>query len=120
MVVSCLRGVYPLPVAGRLIICLCLADCASLMTDSLIYVLRGGRGRGRGGDFRFAFALIPVYEDESDKKSSPFSLPNVEPFTWQWLSTINRVNSQVQKVRFGSFLCGVLCDVRSADGWDRR
>lgn len=47
---------------------------------------------------RFAFVLIPVYEDEEDKKSSPFDLPNVEPFTWQWLSTINRVNSQVQKV----------------------
>lgn len=43
--------------------------------------------------------LIPVYEDEEDKTSSPFSLPNVEPFTWQWLSTVNRVNSQVQKVR---------------------
>lgn len=42
---------------------------------------------------------MPVYEDEEDKTSSPFSLPNVEPFTWQWLSTVNRVNSQVQKVR---------------------
>ncbi|EIM80475.1 uncharacterized protein STEHIDRAFT_68228 [Stereum hirsutum FP-91666 SS1] len=45
----------------------------------------------------FAFVLMPVYEDEEDKTSSPFSLPNVEPFTWQWLSTVNRVNSQVQK-----------------------
>ena len=42
--------------------------------------------------------LIPVYEDPDDAKSSPFALSNVEPFTWQWLSTINRVNSQVQKV----------------------
>ena len=47
---------------------------------------------------RFAMVLIPVYEDPDDAKSSPFALSNVEPFTWQWLSTINRVNSQVQKV----------------------
>ena len=50
---------------------------------------------------RFAMVLIPVYEDPEDAKSSPFKLPNAEPFTWQWLSTINRVNSQVQKVCFG-------------------
>ncbi len=43
--------------------------------------------------------LIPVYEDPEDAKTSLFTLPNTEPFTWQWLSTINRVNSQVQKVR---------------------
>ncbi len=43
--------------------------------------------------------LIPVYEDPDDAESSSFALSNVEPFTWQWLSTINRVNSQVQKVR---------------------
>ena len=47
---------------------------------------------------RFAMVLIPVYEDPDDAVSSPFALSNVEPFTWQWLSTINRVNSQVQKV----------------------
>jgi tRNA-splicing endonuclease subunit Sen2 len=47
--------------------------------------------------------LIPVYEDPDDAKSSPFALSNVEPFTWQWLSTINRVNSQVQKVRPSRF-----------------
>lgn len=47
--------------------------------------------------------LIPVYEDPDDAKSSPFALSNVEPFTWQWLSTINRVNSQVQKVCLGLF-----------------
>jgi tRNA-splicing endonuclease subunit Sen2 len=47
--------------------------------------------------------LIPVYEDPDDAKSSPFALSNVEPFTWQWLSTINRVNSQVQKVCLGRF-----------------
>jgi tRNA-splicing endonuclease subunit Sen2 len=48
--------------------------------------------------------LIPVYEDPDDAKSSPFTLSNVQPFTWQWLSTINRVNSQVQKVCLGYFL----------------
>ena len=50
---------------------------------------------------RFAMVLIPVYEDPDDSMSSPFALSNVEPFTWQWLSTINRVNSQVQKVCLG-------------------
>lgn len=47
---------------------------------------------------RFAIVVIPVYEDPEDQKSSPFELNNAEPFTWSWLSTINRVNSQVQKV----------------------
>jgi hypothetical protein len=47
--------------------------------------------------------LIPVYEDPADAESSPFALPNTDPFTWQWLSTINRVNSQVQKVCTGCF-----------------
>ena len=42
--------------------------------------------------------LIPVYEDPDDIESSPFATSNREPYTWQWLSTINRVNSQVQKV----------------------
>ena len=54
---------------------------------------------------RFAMILIPVYEDPEDAKSSPFKLSNAEPFTWQWLSTINRVNSQVQKVRL-EYLAG--------------
>lgn len=47
---------------------------------------------------RFAVVVIPVYEDPADKESSPFRLLNSEPFSWSWLSTINRVNSQVQKV----------------------
>lgn len=47
---------------------------------------------------RFAIVVIPVYEDPEDKESSPYELQNVEPFTWSWLSTINRVNSQVKKV----------------------
>ncbi|KAH8071802.1 hypothetical protein BXZ70DRAFT_903016 [Cristinia sonorae] len=45
----------------------------------------------------FALVVIPVYENPADKISSPFALMNSEPFTWSWLSTINRVNSQVQK-----------------------
>ncbi|KAI0322573.1 tRNA-intron endonuclease [Amylostereum chailletii] len=45
----------------------------------------------------FAFVLMPVYEDPQDAQDTPFNLQNADPFTWQWLSTINRVNSQVQK-----------------------
>ena len=45
--------------------------------------------------------LIPVYEDPNDIEPSPFATSKSDPFTWQWLSTINRVNSQVQKVRTG-------------------
>ncbi|KAH8116403.1 hypothetical protein DFH11DRAFT_1580325 [Phellopilus nigrolimitatus] len=45
----------------------------------------------------FALVVCPVYEDPSDRASSPFDLQNVDPFTWSWLSTINRVNTQVQK-----------------------
>ena len=52
---------------------------------------------------RFAIVVIPVYEDPADRESSPFSLPNAETFSWTWLSTINRVNSQVQKVSFFNF-----------------
>jgi len=52
----------------------------------------------------FAMVLIPVYEDPADAESSPFALPNTDPFTWQWLSTINRVNSQVQKTLILSYV----------------
>ncbi|TFY80459.1 hypothetical protein EWM64_g3551 [Hericium alpestre] len=45
----------------------------------------------------FAMVVIPIYEDPDDEKTSPYALQNVSPFSWQWLSTINRVNSQVQK-----------------------
>ncbi|KAI0644190.1 hypothetical protein C8Q79DRAFT_132728 [Trametes meyenii] len=45
----------------------------------------------------FAVVVIPVYEDSADKESSPFNLPNADTFSWTWLSTVNRVNSQVQK-----------------------
>ena len=46
----------------------------------------------------FAVVVVPVYEDPEDAKDSPHTLQNVEPFTWSWLSTLNRVNTQVQKV----------------------
>ncbi|KAG1741114.1 hypothetical protein EDB19DRAFT_1895186 [Suillus lakei] len=45
----------------------------------------------------FAILVIPVYEDPADQTTSPFKLQNADPFTWSWLSTVNRVNSQVQK-----------------------
>jgi len=47
---------------------------------------------------RFALVVIPVYQDPQDQERSPFDLPNSTPFSWSWFSTINRVNSQVQKV----------------------
>jgi hypothetical protein len=34
-----------------------------------------------------------------DQADVPTNLPNSTPISWSWLSTINRVNSQVQKVR---------------------
>ena len=54
--------------------------------------------------YRFAIVVLPVYEDPEDQKNSPFDLNNAEPFSWSWLSTINRVNSQVQKVNRTRFV----------------
>lgn len=48
--------------------------------------------------FRFALVVMPVYEDEQDQEQTITKPQNTEPFAWSWLSTINRVNSQVQKV----------------------
>jgi len=45
----------------------------------------------------FAVVVLPVYEDPADQETSPFNLANASPFSWSWLSTVNRVNSQVQK-----------------------
>ncbi|KZV85519.1 hypothetical protein EXIGLDRAFT_726027 [Exidia glandulosa HHB12029] len=45
----------------------------------------------------FAVIVCPVYEDDTDRATSPFQLSNVDPFSWSWLSTVGRVNSQVQK-----------------------
>ncbi|KXN81536.1 putative tRNA-splicing endonuclease subunit sen2 [Leucoagaricus sp. SymC.cos] len=45
----------------------------------------------------FALVVCPVYEDPEDQAQSTLNLENSHPFPWSWLSTINRVNSQVQK-----------------------
>ncbi|KIY70784.1 hypothetical protein CYLTODRAFT_419458 [Cylindrobasidium torrendii FP15055 ss-10] len=42
----------------------------------------------------FALTVCPVYEDPADDVGN---LQNAKPFSWTWLSTINRVNTQVQK-----------------------
>lgn len=47
---------------------------------------------------RFSIVVCPVYEDPADEASSPFDLQNTKPFSWAWLSTLNRVNTQVRKV----------------------
>ncbi|KAJ3550568.1 hypothetical protein NM688_g5044 [Phlebia brevispora] len=44
----------------------------------------------------FAVVILPTYEDPKDEEDSPFNL-NASPYSWTWLSTINRVNTQVQK-----------------------
>ncbi|KAJ3837294.1 tRNA-intron endonuclease [Lentinula raphanica] len=45
----------------------------------------------------FAIVVCPVYEDPQDQESSATNIQNASPFTWSWLSTINRANSQVMK-----------------------
>lgn len=45
----------------------------------------------------FALVVIPVYENPADKDTSPFNLQNTDPFSWSWLSTLNRINTQVKK-----------------------
>lgn len=48
---------------------------------------------------RFAVLVIPVYSDPKDEESSPFNKhPSYGEKSWVWFSTMNRVNSQVQKV----------------------
>jgi tRNA-splicing endonuclease subunit Sen2 len=41
-----------------------------------------------------------VYEDPADQAASTLDLHHASPFAWSWVSTINRVNTQVYKVRF--------------------
>lgn len=53
---------------------------------------------GSDSSRRLALVVMPVYEDPADQTASTFDLQNSSPFGWSWLSTINRVNSQVQKV----------------------
>ncbi|KAF9078756.1 hypothetical protein BDP27DRAFT_1206732 [Rhodocollybia butyracea] len=45
----------------------------------------------------FAIVVCPVYEDPQDQEISTTQLQNSSPFTWSWLGTINRANSQVMK-----------------------
>ncbi|KAK7445440.1 tRNA splicing endonuclease subunit sen2 [Stygiomarasmius scandens] len=45
----------------------------------------------------FAIVICPVYEDPIDQEASTTNPQNASPFNWHWLSTINRVNSQVMK-----------------------
>ncbi|PPR01452.1 hypothetical protein CVT26_015085 [Gymnopilus dilepis] len=44
-----------------------------------------------------SLVVLPVYEDPEDQRLSSIEVHNSSPFAWSWLSTINRVNSQVQK-----------------------
>ncbi|WWD05486.1 hypothetical protein V865_003563 [Kwoniella europaea PYCC6329] len=47
----------------------------------------------------FACVVIPVYEDPSDKESSPYGNEDwyEERMSWKWINTIMRVNALVQK-----------------------
>lgn len=57
-------------------------------------------GAALDDNHRFAMVVLPVYEDPADQEEAPSNLQNTSPFSWSWLSTVNRVNSQVQKVSF--------------------
>jgi len=45
----------------------------------------------------FALVVCPTYEDPEDQDDAPYNVSNSQPFSWSWLSTLNRVNTQVQK-----------------------
>lgn len=47
---------------------------------------------------RFALLVIPHFASNREVESRPFALPNDGAMTWQWLNTVNRVNTQVKKV----------------------
>lgn len=50
----------------------------------------------------FAVLVVPEYQDETDRNSSPFTLHHNEgEKDWVWFSMLNRVNTQVQKVCIG-------------------
>jgi hypothetical protein len=60
--------------------------------------------------------VMPHYAQELPEESKPFMLNNAGPMTWQWLNTVNRVNTQVKKVNTsGCFVaynnCSLLCHV---------
>lgn len=51
----------------------------------------------------FAVLVVPEYEEDADKHSSPFAPHHNEGTKdWVWFSMLNRVNTQVQKVRVGN------------------
>ncbi|KAJ7623450.1 hypothetical protein FB45DRAFT_752187 [Roridomyces roridus] len=45
----------------------------------------------------FSVVVCPVYEDPADQELSVVDIHNSAAFPWSWLSTINRVNTQVFK-----------------------
>ncbi|GHJ85418.1 hypothetical protein NliqN6_1820 [Naganishia liquefaciens] len=45
----------------------------------------------------FALLVIPHHLDPEDASVCPFALNNEQPMSWQWLNTVNRVNTQVKK-----------------------
>ncbi|CAK5273872.1 unnamed protein product [Mycena citricolor] len=45
----------------------------------------------------FSVVVCPVYEDPADRDASVVDLHHSTPFSWSWLGTINRVNTQVFK-----------------------
>ncbi|KAJ7224463.1 hypothetical protein GGX14DRAFT_425752 [Mycena pura] len=45
----------------------------------------------------FSVVVCPVYEDPADAETSGIALHHATPFSWAWLSTMNRVNTQVYK-----------------------
>ncbi|KAF7308673.1 tRNA-splicing endonuclease subunit Sen2 [Mycena chlorophos] len=45
----------------------------------------------------FSVVVCPVYEDPEDQAASKVDLHHAKPFSWSWLSTMNRVNTQVFK-----------------------
>ncbi|KAF7294483.1 Myosin motor domain-containing protein [Mycena kentingensis (nom. inval.)] len=75
---------------------------------SLGFVVRGGikfcvdyllYKRGPVFDHaEFSVVVCPVYEDPKDAESSVVDLHHANPFSWSWLSTMNRVNTQVFKM----------------------
>ncbi|KAF9648898.1 hypothetical protein BDM02DRAFT_2032033 [Thelephora ganbajun] len=46
----------------------------------------------------FALVICPVYEDPADSDSSTLCFRSTQNISWSWLSTVNRVNSQVMKM----------------------
>ena len=57
----------------------------------------------------FSVLVIPEYENEQDREGSPFMRHhNAGEKSWIWFSMMNRVNTQVQKVRL-NYLHGDTC-----------